>query len=161
MGSDAAQLADPPLVFELGAYNGYFCRRLADDFKANAIAVDGQPFLEPYISPSGGSVTVLHRLMSATDINALTVHHDVIIAMSVLHHHNDWEDLAKALIDAGRVVFIETANPDEHLSSDAKARAHAAHDYFANQTSATIIAQTLPMASHGRVTRPLWVIDNG
>lgn len=161
MGTDARQLPPEPSVFELGAYNGYFCRRLADDFGSRCTAVDGQPFLQDYQSPTGGgSVTAARRLMDPQAITA-TGEHDIVMAMSVLHHWPNWREYAEALINVGRVVFIETANPHEKLSGEARGIAAAAHDYFAKDLGAKVVAETLPMASHGTVTRPMWVVDNG
>lgn len=162
MGSDARQLGDPLRVFEVGAYNGYFCRRLADDFRASCVAIDGQPFLEDYDSPSGGEVFAVHKLVTPADITDQgdNWHPDIVMCMSVLHHWPNWKDYAQALIGAGRVVFIETANPDENLASDAKEIARQADDYFRTKLAATILVETPPMNGQTAL-RPLWVIDNG
>jgi len=53
---------DSPSVLDIGAYNGYICRRLADDFGAQYLAVDGQEFLEEYRCWRSSKMTsVAHR----------------------------------------------------------------------------------------------------
>lgn len=147
-----------PTVLDVGAYNGYFCRRLADDFGARALAVDGQPFLEEYRSPGplSGYVDVRHALWGPPDIDAAP-RFDIVVCLSVLHHHNNWSDMLDALSQCGSTLFIELANPLEHLSSDARVRAEAAlHEL--QYTDSQVIAQTAPMNEDPHL-RPLFVVE--
>lgn len=151
---------DKPTVLDIGAYNGYFCRRLADDFQARCLAVDGQPFLEPYRSPSGGYVDVDRALWTPQDIREREAGGvDIILCLSVLHHHENWLDFLKAMIARGTCLFIETANPQENLSEIARTNARAAWSWlYAND--AEVIVRTPPMNDQPDL-RPLWVLDQG
>ncbi len=138
-------------VFDFGAFNGYFSRRLAEDFDARCTAVDDNPALTPY-----PGVEAINRRITPTDIGGP---YDVVIAMSVLHHLEDWRDYLNALIEAGTVVFIEVAHPDENLP---KAKAHHTSRAInravkAKKLGGQIIAET--PGYDPRCVRPLVVID--
>src|SRR5882762_5683307 len=74
---DVRQFKDPT-VLEIGAYNGYFCHRLHDDFNAQCLAVDGQPFLT-----ARPGTNVLHKLATPDDIVGLGAF-DIVLCLSVL-----------------------------------------------------------------------------
>jgi len=156
---DVAQLSSPS-VLEIGAYNGYFCRRLADDFGARCLAVDGQPFLEPYWSPhdNGGHVEVRHELWHYAEIAAAPAF-DVGLCLSVLHHHRDWDQILGALLDRCTVLFVELAHPDEKLSNDARTYAFAASRVMSS-LGGDVIAETAPM-NLTKPLRKLYVLDKG
>ena len=158
MGHQIPQIPSNPKVFDLGAYNGYFCRRLADDFQAQCIAVDGQPFLTDYESPSGGQVTAIRQLFKPSDILQMP-DQDIVLCLSVLHHWREWREYLAALLAIGGVVFIETANPAENMNNDAKAYAADAENVLRQHPAASILVETPPMNHHKDVLRPLWVID--
>lgn len=149
---------DKPTVLDIGAYNGYFCRRLADDFEAHCLAVDGQPFLEDYHSPSGGHVAAEHALWEPKDILAAPTF-DIILCLSVLHHHENWQDFLQAMLVRGTCLFIETANPQENLSETARINARAAWSWLYS-VDAKVLVRTPPMNNQPEL-RPLWVLDKG
>ena len=136
-------------VLDLGAYTGYFCRRLHDDFGAQCTAVDNNPSL----TESEG-VTVIPRLLNPDGIRELG-HFDVTLCLSVLHHHANWYDYLPALLDSADVVFIETANPNEQMNNQYKPFAIGAHREM--EKIGKVIAETPPM--YGNALRPLWVVD--
>lgn len=140
-----------PRVLEIGAYTGYFCRRLAEDFNARCTAVDNHPGLVEY-----PGVEVVHRLVNPTQIACMFGHFDVVICMSVLHHHKNWPEYIQALLQAGDVVFIETANPLEHFGQ--QHREYALGAYREISKIAKVLTQTPPMNGEANL-RPLWVVD--
>jgi 2-polyprenyl-3-methyl-5-hydroxy-6-metoxy-1,4-benzoquinol methylase len=156
--TDLEQVPTSPTVLEIGAYNGYFCRRLADDFKARCLAVDPQPVLIEYRSSSGGYVDVRHEMWHHPDIDAAPPF-DVGICLSVLHHHGDWDLILGAMLDRCTVLFVELAHPDEKLANDAKTYAFAAMRAV-KQLGADTLAETPPM-NLTKPLRPLMVIDQG
>jgi Methyltransferase domain len=149
---------DAPTVLDVGAYNGYFCRRLADDFRADAVAVDGQPFLEDYRSPSGGRVTAVHKILTPADIRNRTDWTDIVLCLSVLHHWPNWFDYLTAMSQLASTLFIEIAHPAEHLSNDARAIASACWGEI-TMTHAELLAWTAPMNGHRGAERPLYAIE--
>lgn len=139
-------------VFDFGGFNGYFSRRLADDFDAVCTVADDNPGLKPY-----PGVSVINRRIAAGEI---TGRYDVVIAMSVLHHLEDWRDYLNALLTAGTVVFIEVSNPKEVLPK-AAAHQHAqaiSRAVKAKKLGGQVIAETAGYDS--KHLRPLIVIDN-
>ena len=147
----ANDIGDNPTVLDFGAWNGYFSRRLAEDFDAHCTAVDDTPELEPY-----PGVTVINRRLAADEI---TGPYDVVIAMSVMHHLENWRQYLDAFLAAGKVVFLEVAIPDENLP---KAKAHNNSKAImravkAKKLGGTVIAET-PGYDFSHL-RPLIVID--
>ena len=147
----ANDIGDNPTVLDLGAWNGYFSRRLAEDFDAHCTAVDDTLELQPY-----PGVTVINRRLAADEI---TETYDVVIAMSVLHHLDNWRQYLDAILAAGKVVFLEVAIPDESLP---KAKAHNSSKAImravkAKKLGGTIIAET-PGYDFSHL-RPLIVVD--
>lgn len=150
-----------PTVLDIGAYNGYFCRRLADDFGARCLAVDGQPFLQPYRPTAGvGYVAVDHALWSPTDIRERYKANgvNIILCLSILHHWPNWHDFMDAMSAVGSTLFVELANPNENLSSDARSIARAAHDDMRMTENAQLLTETAPMNGQSAL-RPLFVIE--
>jgi len=138
-------------VLDFGAHIGYFSRRLAAEFGAACTAVDDHPRLEPT-----DGVQVINERLTAGGIRKLGKF-DVVLCLSVLHHVPQWRAVFKALRDAGRIVFVETAHPDEHLP---KARMHhssADIHKTVEETGARILTWT--RGYDKRFKRPLWVID--
>lgn len=138
-------------VLDFGAWNGYFSRRLADDFDANCTAVDNVPELEPY-----PGVAVINRRIQPDEITGT---YDVVIAMSVLHHLENWRDYFAKFLEVAPVVFLEVAAPSEVLP---KAKAHnnskaIMRSVKAKKLGGTVIAETPGYDS--KHLRPLIVID--
>lgn len=158
-GREDVEQLSKPTVLEIGAYNGYFCRRLADDFGAHCLAVDGQPFLTEYRSPDGnGFVDARRELWHHPQIDAAP-RMDVGLCLSVLHHHADWDLILMALMRATTVLFVELAHPDEKLSNDARTYAFAASRAMST-LGGDVIAETAPM-NLTKPLRKLYVLDKG
>ena len=100
---------EPFTCLDFGAYGGYFCQRLTEDFGASCTAVDDYKDLTP--SPG---VTVVNERLTADQLARLGSF-DVVLALSVLHHVLDWRRHLDALLSAGTVLFIEVASPGEDL----------------------------------------------
>ena len=135
-------------VLDLGAYNGYFCRRLHEDFGAQCVAVDSCRELVP--SPG---VEVVNRQLSPQDVKRLG-RFDVTLCLSVLHHHANWGQYLSALLVSADLVFIETAHPGERLGEFSE-YAQGAHREMSRL--GRVIAQTPTM--HQERLRPLWVVN--
>jgi Methyltransferase domain len=135
-------------VLDVGAYNGYFCHRLHDDFHAQCTAVDNQAALAP-----APGVKVIKKLITPDGIRELG-HFNVVLCLSVLHHWPNWHDYLKALLSAGDLVFIESANPAERGLG--RYRDYAVGAQAQLSQIGTPIAHSLPIV--GEQLRPLWAI---
>jgi SAM-dependent methyltransferase len=137
---------DGPAVLDVGAFNGYFSRRLVDDFNARCVAVDNNPLLrEPY-----KNITVVGFHLEPPGIRALG-HFDVVLALSVLHHYPNWPDYLAALLDAGDLLFIETPSIQERLGP----RITNIHQRLS--AMGELLARTPSMAKTG--DRFLWAVE--
>lgn len=108
-------------VLDLGAYNGYFSLRLAEDFDASCTAVDDYRGLRSALAEAcDGRVTGIHERLTPESLAALG-DFDVILCLSVLHHVPWWRAMLEMISEQSTVLFIETVSPNEVLP---KARAH-------------------------------------
>ena len=77
-------------VLDLGANRGYFSLRIADEFSADVVAVDGLPQLKQTLEAiDHPRVTGIYRHADVQLLEELG-HFDVILALSVLHHLPWW-----------------------------------------------------------------------
>jgi CTP-dependent riboflavin kinase len=112
----AAQLATlrkPFSVLDLGAAGGYFAVRLAEEFGAAVLAVDTHAV--PECSPSKGSVRSIVQTATPQSLRDLGSF-DVILALSVLHHCEDWRGVLAQLRGMARsALIVETPHKSEVL----------------------------------------------
>lgn len=144
-------------VLDLGAYNGYFSLRLAEQFDATCTAVDDHRGLPGALAEAGDTrVTgVFHRLTQEEFYTLPSF--DVILCLSVLHHVPWWAELLAGLRDKARMLFVETASASEVLP---KAVAHSPEipEAVAAIDGARVIAKTHGYKS--KKIRPLYAIGS-
>lgn len=133
-------------VLDIGAYNGYFCRRLVDDFSPRCVAVDDAPELQHY-----RNVTVIPRHITPDEIRWLG-DFDVVLCLSVLHHYPNWAEYLDAILSTGAQVFIESANPAENLGFPKSEWAAGLHNGL--RTVGDVIYHSPNI--HRTHLRPLW-----
>lgn len=101
----------PVTVWDLGANQGYFGCRLADEFGAVSIMVESRPLLADICRENALPTTIAmtHRL-TLEDLQQLArcVHADVILALNVLHHMPDPVEAYRCVTSMGRDIVIET-----------------------------------------------------
>jgi hypothetical protein len=114
-------------VLDVGAYAGYFATRIVEDFNAAATAVDDYDGLAAAASPQ---VKIIGRRLSPAELDALP-RHDVVLALSVLHHFKDWQAALRALRACRRQLLIEVCHPDEAWMRRAASRQHVAAQHRA------------------------------
>lgn len=123
-----ASLPRPFTVLDLGAASGYFSYRLAETFGARCRAVepaDTRDTLRIERKNKNPLVRWDRRRLGPGDLPALGSF-DVVLALSVLHHHRDWRALWAALRPQARaLLLVETPHAGEQLRS-APARADLA-----------------------------------
>ncbi len=110
-------------VLDVGANAGYFSRRIVQEFDATATAVDNFPGLK-----ASEGVTVIPRRLDAAGLDALP-RHDVVLALSVLHHMADWPECLRALRACRSHLILEICDPSEDWMQKAASRHEVAEQY--------------------------------
>lgn len=106
-------------VADIGAYSGWFARRIAGDYPdARVTAIDDQPLLA---AAAGPQVTVIPRRLDTAGLWALP-RHDVTLALSVLHHIVDFAAALEAVRACRLLALVEVPHPDERWMRRAAGR---------------------------------------
>lgn len=114
-----ATIDGPFTVLDLGANGGYFTARIVDDFPAARVtAVDPRPEVRQV---AGDRVSVVQQRVDAAVLRALP-RHDVVLALSVLHHLPDWRQAFGWLRACRRWLVAEVPAPGERWMRSAAAR---------------------------------------
>lgn len=117
----------PFSVFDFGANMGYFSFRIAEDFPhATVIAVDAHQELADLAKRNGlPNVITIVRRMTSRDLLELSrcEAFDVVLALNVLHHMEDWWGALMALSQLGSRGIVET--PGEGDANALKRGDHA------------------------------------
>lgn len=105
------QLKQPFSVLEIGANNGYFSLRIAEDYDSFCTMIDGTNRLKKICEYNSeiSHLTYLQKFLTPQDIEWLAEHEhfDVVICFHVLHHV-DWKRFLPALFKLADHVIIET-----------------------------------------------------
>jgi len=108
-------------LWDLGANLGYFGCRLADEYGAVAVMVEPRAELVKVCRQNAIPTTVAmtHR-MSARDLSELAAseHADVVLALNVLHHMDDWMEALEAVLGLGQDVLVETPGRNDTGSAN-------------------------------------------
>lgn len=112
-----AKGAKPPIrVLDIGAANGYFSFRLAEDFGADVTMIESAPAIATWWKKNNNPrVRLIHRTVSARELllMAKRTRYDVVLALSVLHHFPDYGRAIRAVFRLADVAFIEPPAPQE------------------------------------------------
>lgn len=146
----------PITVLDIGANLGYFGCRLADEFGAVAVMIEGRAELVESCRANALPTTIaLKRKVSVQDLRELAAseHFDVVLALNVLHHFQDSLGALAAVLDMGTHVIIETPSRD-----DVKACGQRSHGVLLDAVDALnpdILGYTSSHVTKGAV-RPLY-----
>lgn len=152
-----ATVDHPFTVLDLGANGGYFSRRVAEDFPAAQVtAVDPRPEL---LAAASERVAVVQRRMDAAALRALP-RHDVVLALSVLHHLPDWRQALTWLRACRRWLVAEVPHPGERWMRSAAARHELGplHDGVANLADRKLGEYERTGRDGSRHQRPMYLI---
>jgi hypothetical protein len=129
-------------VLDVGAYEGYFSVRLAEEFGAVCTAVDDYRGLpEQVVTTENGRVEFIRQRFSRDDLDRLSGY-DVTLLLSVLHHVPWWREMLAAAVTSSRLTFVELADARERLpGAVAHAETFAMHDAV-NSLGGIIVALT-------------------
>ncbi len=111
-----SQYKRPITVLDLGAGEGYFSFSIAREFNSVVVMVDDSQHLQELASVNNlDNVIHLKHRVSPLDLFQLSFceHFDVVLALSVLHHFENWQSAAEAVFQLGDNIFIEVPNRRE------------------------------------------------
>lgn len=128
-----SMLPQPFTLLDFGAHSGWFAQQAAAEFDCIVTAADDHRNLPKIASDK---VTVINRRMTAKDLHQLP-RHDVVLALSVLHHLKDWRQALTDLRACRQALIVETPDPRERWMRSAAARHElkAIHDTVAGLAS--------------------------
>jgi hypothetical protein len=113
-----AMLPQPFTLLDFGANAGYFARAVAQDFDCIVTAIDDHRDLPAIASER---ITVIPRRMAADGFRRLP-RHEVVLALSVLHHVRDWRAMLFDLRACRQFLIVEVPDPGERWMRSAAAR---------------------------------------
>ena len=117
------QFNRPISVLDLGAAEGYFTFRLAEDFSGVFIAVESNPerkLLELCVKNNNHRVLLLDKQMNLKNLKNLkeVQHFDIILALNIIHHFDEpFQDVLDTLVSMSSFCFMEHPNPLENDST--------------------------------------------
>lgn len=110
----------PFTVLDLGANNGYFSLQIAKDFDAVCVLVDGTERLTDICTLNTNTNKLIHLQKNFTKQDIIELgsheHFDVILALHVLHHVDDWRTWVNTLFVLGDNVIIETPSENDPIN---------------------------------------------
>ncbi len=99
-------------VWDLGANLGYFGSRLAHDYGTVSVMVEPRKELVEICQQNdqASTIALTHRI-SVRDLQELALCEcpEVVLALNVLHHFDDWRGALEAVTRLGESLIIETA----------------------------------------------------
>ncbi len=125
------QFKRPFTVLDLGANNGYFSLRILQDFDAVCVVVDETERLTDICTLNTDTNRLIHlrKQFSKDDIKELKKreHFDVVLALHVLHHVDDWKSWIDTLFQLGSEVIIETPSINDPINMHPNTKRLANH----------------------------------
>ncbi|SFJ77535.1 Methyltransferase domain-containing protein [Halobacillus dabanensis] len=107
---------DPFTVLDLGANNGYFSFRIAEDFKVPVTMIEEKKEARKiYDMNENPYVTLMNRRVDIEELKELCKEKkfDVVLALSVLHHFDNYEEVIDVLFAHSEHLFIESSAQEE------------------------------------------------
>lgn len=141
----------PYSMIDVGANAGYFCVRAVEETQCFPIAIEKEAGL------CDRRIPCIESRVSASDLYELSIseHFDVVLALSVLHHVDQWQDFLTALLNLGTHVIVEYPNMDEELCRHVE-RAHEQAIVLNSLCRRTVLGTTQPFEGPGTRTVALY-----
>lgn len=132
---------EPLKILDFGANYGYFSFKLAEKFPFSTIEmVDYEPLLKSLHSINNYSNVKLHfEYMDEDRISEFLKRkdYDLILAMSILHHFENPEEIINLFLEAGKTVLFEVGYPNENPVSNPE-RINPIYEYLTKNNSIQI-----------------------
>lgn len=109
----------PITAIDLGASQGYYSLRLAQDFPASTfVMVEEDPYLKTICHKNKklSNIIFLNKRINIKELEELGAceHFDVVLALQVIHWSLDaWKETTNAIINLGDMIFIELPPKEE------------------------------------------------
>jgi len=113
----------PISVLDLGAAEGYFTFRLAEDFDGVFVAVESNPerkLLELCKKNNDHKVLLLNKQMNLKNLKNIkeVQHFDIVLALNIIHHFDEpFQDVLEILVSMSSFCFLEHPNSLENEST--------------------------------------------
>ena len=113
----------PISVLDLGAAEGYFTFRLAEDFDGVFVAVESNPerkLLELCKKNNDHKVLLLNKQMNLKNLKNIkeVQHFDIVLALNIIHHFDEpFQDVLETLVSMSSFCFLEHPNSLENEST--------------------------------------------
>jgi hypothetical protein len=110
----AAKYKRPITVLDIGASQGYYSFRLAEDFKdAVCVMIEEDPYLNRLcaLNTELNNVVLLNKRVSIEELERLgeCEHFDLVLCLNVIHwSESDWQRMTDAVLKLGDRILIET-----------------------------------------------------
>jgi SAM-dependent methyltransferase len=140
-----ARYDHPIKVLDIGANNGYFSIRIANDFQALCVMVDQSDRLCSIckLNDKCPNLIYLKKTLSLENLQSLEKqeHFDVVLMLNVIHHMEPWKEILDVIFELGDTVIIETppAN-DERVTK--KPCIPLIEDYLLRKQGGVILGET-------------------
>lgn len=146
----------PFTVLDIGASEGYFSIKIAGKYDCVCTMIEGdsknQLPLVAQLNTNLNNLIVLEKQITAEELEKLCTceHFDVVIAFNVLHHFKDkWKKAAKAILNLGDYIFIETPPSDCRVAAN-KDIIPLINEYLKTRPEGSIIGKTPRYGREGK-----------
>ena len=113
----------PISVLDLGAAEGYFTFRLAEDFDGVFVAVESnseRKLLELCKKNNDPKILLLNKQMNLKNLKNIkeVQHFDIVLALNIIHHFDEpFQDILETLVSMSSFCFLEHPNSLENEST--------------------------------------------
>ena len=110
------KIKKPFTVLDIGANYGYFSFRIAEDFDAKVTMIESNKMIKKIVKQNNNdNVKLINQHVSVEDLKNIIKkeNFDVILALSILHHFENYEEVIDTIFEASKLTFIEASSLEE------------------------------------------------
>ncbi|MCT2536294.1 class I SAM-dependent methyltransferase [Aquibacillus koreensis] len=103
-------------VLDIGANSGYFSFRIAEDFNAEVTMIESNKEIKKIEKQNQrNNVKLINQKVTVEELKHIiqTEQFDVILALSILHHFEDYDELINIIFENSELIFIEASALEE------------------------------------------------